>query len=171
MDKNIVLIGYMACGKGRTAREICRQTERFAIDTDDLIESMVKMKVKKIFKKYGEPYFRNLERKTGRWLAENVSNSVISTGGGFFMVPNLSDIGLVVYLHGSFEHIISTVLKHPNSVKKIKKRPLLNDLEAAHTLYEKRVPLYREVADIEVDITDKSTHAVAGAIVHKLGSI
>lgn len=170
MNNNIVLIGYMACGKGRTAREIHRQTDRFAIDTDDLIVSLVKMKIKKIFKKCGEPCFRKLERQTGRWLAENVSNSVISTGGGFFMVPNLSDIGLVVYLHGSFDHIINTILNHPNSAKKIKKRPLLNDLEAAHTLYKERVPQYREAADVEVDITGKSTQAVAAAIIHKIGS-
>ncbi len=35
----------------------------FAIDTDDLIESMENRKIKKIFASDGEPYFRNLEKK------------------------------------------------------------------------------------------------------------
>lgn len=36
---NIVLIGFMGVGKGRTARAITKLTGRFALDCDDLIES------------------------------------------------------------------------------------------------------------------------------------
>ena len=58
MERNIVLIGFMAVGKGRTARELARQSGRYAIDCDDLIESFSKMKIREIFEHLGEPHFR-----------------------------------------------------------------------------------------------------------------
>ena len=30
-----------------------------------------------------EPYFRSLKKKLHLWLEENVTNTIISTGGGF----------------------------------------------------------------------------------------
>ncbi len=44
----------MGVGKGQTARELARQTGRFAVDTDDLIESLTKKKIRKIFADQGE---------------------------------------------------------------------------------------------------------------------
>ena len=49
MADNIILIGFMGVGKGRTARELSRLTGRFTVDTDDLIESFTKLKIRKIF--------------------------------------------------------------------------------------------------------------------------
>ena len=59
--KNIVLIGFMGVGKGTLARALAKDTGIYAIDTDDLIESLTNTKIKKIFKKRGESYFRSLE--------------------------------------------------------------------------------------------------------------
>lgn len=168
MTGNIVLIGFMAVGKGGTARALSRLTGRFCVDTDDLIESTAKTKIKKIFADYGEPYFRGLEKQTGRWLADNVRNTVISTGGGFFTVANLKDIGTIVYLHNEFEQILERVYMQPDAARKIKKRPLLQDREKARTLYDQRLPQYREVADEEIYVGDKSVEQTAAAIVEKL---
>jgi shikimate kinase len=171
IKNNIVLIGFMAIGKGRTARELHRQTGRFSVDTDDLIESLVKMKIKKIFKKYGEAYFRELEKLTADWLRANVENSIVSTGGGFFKVADLSAIGTVVYLNSDFECLLKRVLDQPGSSRKIAKRPLLADKNAARSLYLERLPLYRQVCDIEIDVTEKSTRQVAEEIIEKTGII
>ena len=46
MAKNIILIGFMGVGKGRVARALVEKTGMFAIDTDDLIESMFNKKIK-----------------------------------------------------------------------------------------------------------------------------
>ena len=46
--------------------------------------------------------------------------------------------------------------EHPNAEKKLKKRPLLSDLKAAKDLYKQRRPEYLNLADIVVDVTDKS---------------
>ena len=88
---NIILIGFMGVGKGTVARALVSASDYYAIDTDDLIESMENRKIKKIFADEGEPYFRNLEKKTAIWLEKSVDNTIISTGGGFFKQENLVD--------------------------------------------------------------------------------
>jgi len=68
--KNIILIGFMGVGKGSVAREIVKNSDYIAIDTDDLIESMTNKKIKKIFQEDGEEYFRKLEKDVSLWLEE-----------------------------------------------------------------------------------------------------
>ena len=155
MKGNIVLIGFMGVGKGRTARCLADQTGMFALDCDDLIESYANKRIRTIFSEDGEPAFRELEKKAARWLEKNVNASVISTGGGFVNVENIKAIGTVVYLHSDFDSIIKSIKSHPNAEKKIKKRPLLQDMEAARKLYNTRLPIYRRVADVEVFMADR----------------
>lgn len=168
LSKNIVLIGFMGVGKGRTARELASRTGRFAVDTDDLIESLTKTKIRKIFATQGEGSFRETEQQVANWLSKNVNSTIVSTGGGFFMVKNIRQLGKVVYLHSSIEGIISTISNHPNGLKKIKKRPLLQDLEQARILYDKRLPRYRKVADYEINVEGRNITEVAKEILKRL---
>ena len=169
MADNIILIGFMGVGKGRIARALVEKTSMFAIDTDDLIESLANMKIRKIFEMHGEPYFRELEQRTADWLRCNVRNSIVSTGGGFFKVKKLGKKDKVVYLHSSLESIVATMEAHPKAKKKIKKRPLLQNMEKADTLYKERLPLYRKAADIEINVEQLEAEDVADKIVRKLG--
>ncbi len=167
MSKNVVLIGFMGVGKGTIAREIVKQSDIFAIDTDDLIESMENRKIKKIFKEEGEEYFRRLEAKTAKWLEKNVKNTLISTGGGFYKVDNLNKIGKVVYLKSSFKAILDRIKSHPNAQNKLKKRPLLKDLDKAKKLYESRIKDYEKKADIIIDVENKTPEDIAKEIIKK----
>ncbi len=169
MKENIVLIGFMGVGKGRTARLLAEKTGRFAVDCDDLIESYSNLKVKKIFAQFGEPRFRELEREVALWLEKNVRRTVISTGGGFLQVPNLAKIGKVVYLHSNFDTIVKGIVEHPNAKKKIKKRPLLNDLDKARDLFDSRLPLYRNAADYEVQVGGRNVEEIATEIIDQMG--
>jgi len=119
--RNILLIGFMGVGKGTLARELVRHdASLYAIDTDDMIESLTNTKIKKIFATAGEEAFRAYEQKTADWLAKNISNAVISTGGGFYKVQNLKEIGTVVYLKADFEWILQRILNAHNAKKKLK---------------------------------------------------
>ncbi|MCD4759215.1 MAG: AAA family ATPase [Arcobacteraceae bacterium] len=153
-DKNIILIGFMGVGKGTIARAIVAQSNYFAIDTDDLIESLENTKIKKIFAKEGEPYFRDLEKKCALWCEKNLQGTIISTGGGFYRQENIHKIGTVIYLKASFESIIKRLENAPNSKAKFKKRPLLQDLDKAKDIYNQRVKEYESVADIVIDVDD-----------------
>ena len=153
---NIVLIGFMGVGKGSIAREIVRMSDYIAIDTDDIIESMENRTIKKVFEDSGEKYFRKLEKQIAIWLESSVNNTLISTGGGFYKQKNLKKIGTIVLLDSPFDKIINRIKAHPNAIKKLKKRPLLGDLKKAKELYDQRRPEYLDVADIIIDVTDKS---------------
>ncbi len=154
MSKNIILIGFMGVGKGTVARQLVKDSDYFAVDTDDLIVSTANRKVKKIFKDEGEPYFRALEKRCAKWLENNLKNTIISTGGGFYRQENLNKIGKVVYLESRFDRIIEALKQAPNTKQKFKKRPLLNDLEEARKLYNQRVKEYKKIADITVNVED-----------------
>ncbi len=166
--KNIILIGFMGVGKGTLARAMAGKTDIYAIDTDDLIESLTNMKIKKIFKKKGEEYFRKLEQKTADWLACCVKNSIISTGGGFYKVKNLKNIGTIVYLQADFDWIYDRITKSKNAKKKIKKRPLFKSYKDAKKLYEERVKEYESVADIIVNVEGKKMQDIIEEILEKI---
>jgi len=166
--KNIILIGFMGVGKGSIAREIVKHSNYIAIDTDDLIESMENRKIKNIFEQDGEKYFRNIEHDVSIWLEKSVENTLISTGGGFYKVENLKKIGTIVLLDSPFEEIIKRIKAHPNAVKKLKKRPLLKDMKKAKKLYNERRPEYLNLADIVVDVTNKSAKECTKEILKKV---
>ena len=54
------------------------------VDLDRLIEKRESMKIKDIFQKKGEKYFRNLEKKIGLKSLKK-ENCVIALGGGAFI--------------------------------------------------------------------------------------
>ncbi|MBU1657952.1 shikimate kinase [bacterium] len=158
----------MGVGKGSIAREIIKNSSYIAIDTDDLIESMQNRKVKTIFEEEGEEYFRKLEKDISLWLEKNIKNTLISTGGGFYKVKNLKKIGTIVLLDSPFEEIIKRIVEHPNADKKLQKRPLLSDLEKAKALYDGRRSEYLKLADVVIDVTNKSAHDCAKELLKKV---
>lgn len=166
--KNIILIGFMGVGKGTVARAYAKLYDFYAIDTDDLIESLENRKIKKIFEEEGEPYFRELEKKTAKWLANNVHNAIISTGGGFFKQKKLHDIGKVVLLDSSFEAILKRIKEHPNAERKLAKRPLFSTPEKAREIYDEREAAYRKVADLVIAVEGKAPEEIAREIQQKL---
>jgi len=158
------LIGFMGVGKGRTARELSSLTGKFALDTDNMIESVTKKKIRDIFAEQGEAVFRQMEQRTADWLRHHVTSTIVSTGGGFFMVKNIRKMGNIIYLHSSLEAIIEAIKKHPKAERKIAKRPLLQDLDAAGELYYRRLPQYRHAADHEINVEGKEIKEVAAEI-------
>ncbi|NWF66519.1 MAG: shikimate kinase [Campylobacterales bacterium] len=149
MNKNILLIGFMGCGKSTVGRALSKRVGKYFLDTDNLIESSENKYIKNIFELYGENHFRNLELECANWLKSSVKSSVISCGGGFIYVEKyikLSEIGDVIYLDVDFEQIVKRL-----SGAEIDKRPLFKDNSKARELYEHRVALYKSVATKIVD--------------------
>jgi shikimate kinase len=165
---NVILIGFMGVGKGTVARAIVKASDYFAVDTDDLIESMENRKIKKIFEVEGETYFRKLEKRCAKWCEKSLKGTIISTGGGFYRQENLHKIGKVIYLQSDFDKIIQRLKDAPNSRAKFKKRPLLNDLDEAKKLYDVRVKEYEKVADIVVSVEDRDMDRIVNEILQQI---
>jgi len=142
----------MGVGKGTTARAFAKKYNIYNIDTDDLIESKEKKKVKKIFSKYGERYFREQEQITADWIEKCVKGTFISCGGGFYKVDNLKNLGIIVLLDASFEWIHKRLKTAKNAKSKLAKRPLFSQEKEAKKLYAQRKKAYKKLADFVVDV-------------------
>ena len=163
--KNILLVGFMAVGKSTISRLLAKELNTFVVDTDDIIENLEHKKIKDIFESDGEAHFRTLEKDCAEWLENSVSGSVIATGGGFYKVPNIKNIGKIIYLQSSFEKIIERINSYKNAEEMISKRPLLQNLEKAKALYNSRISDYEKIADYIINIEDLSYEKVVEKII------
>ncbi len=142
---NIVLCGFMGCGKSSVGRIIARKLSRDFIDTDSYIESEQNMSIAQIFEQFGEAYFRDIEHRACATLADK-SGLVIATGGGALtyernVITFKNDT--VIFMDIPFDEIERRIGDN-NS------RPLFRDKRKARELYERRLPLYRSAADLTV---------------------
>lgn len=60
---NLYLLGFMGTGKSALGKRLAKRLGFRFIDSDAEIESKCGMETKDIFAKYGEEYFRKLERE------------------------------------------------------------------------------------------------------------
>jgi shikimate kinase len=82
--KPIVLIGLMGAGKTTVGRRLAQRMRLPFVDADHEIEAAAGMTIADIFERFGEPYFRDGERRVIARLIDG-SPKVIATGGGAFM--------------------------------------------------------------------------------------
>jgi len=150
----------MGVGKGTMARAYSRHSNRYNIDTDDLIESKENRSIKKIFKKDGEAFFRALEQDTANWIENCVDNTIISCGGGFYKVNNIDKLGTIILLNASYEWIYNRLLTAPNATNKLAKRPLFANPKEAKQLYKSRQESYKEIANIIIDVENKTIQEI-----------
>lgn len=86
MRGNIVLSGFMGCGKSTIGRRLAAALGMKFVDMDRYIQEKAGLKVREIFEQYGEAHFRALETETVRALAAG-EDCVVATGGGTLMRP------------------------------------------------------------------------------------
>jgi shikimate kinase len=120
---NIVLTGFMCTGKTSVGKLLAEKLGYKFVDTDDLIEQRVGMKISDIFAVYGEPYFRDVETEVVKEVAKK-DKFVISTGGGVVLrkvnIDELRKNGIIVNLTAKPETIYNRLKNQPGV------RPLLN---------------------------------------------
>lgn len=165
---NVILIGFMGCGKSTVGIRLSYRLRRVVEDTDKLIEKKAGKSIRDIFAQEGEPYFRELETACLRELLTCREEKIISTGGGLPMKkenhPLLRELGTVVYLKISPEGVWERL-------KNDTVRPLLQCEEPFARIKElltKRAPVYEEAADVIIDVDGKDMEQVLLEIVESL---
>lgn len=150
MNKNIVLFGFMGCGKTTVGTELAANTGREFVDTDKLIEEAEGMSISEIFRIHGEQYFRDLEHNLCKQLSQR-SRLIISAGGGALTFQRNIDAlkeGCILVMIDVTPEIIYKRLANDNT------RPLLqceDKMGAIRELYAKRDGIYRASADVTVN--------------------
>ncbi|PVX29430.1 shikimate kinase [Sphingomonas pokkalii] len=84
IGKPIVLVGLMGAGKTTVGRRLAQRLRLPFVDADAEIESAAGMSVSDIFDRFGEPHFRDGERRVIGRLVDGTPK-VIATGGGAFI--------------------------------------------------------------------------------------
>ncbi len=170
LKKNIVLIGIMGSGKSTLGKILAKNLRMNFLDTDLLIEKECKLKIKDIFQKYGEKYFRKKEEKIVNKILSKENNSIIALGGGTFLNKNLQKKILretiSIWLKASFKIIY-------NRCKNSNHRPLLQNKNNLNTSLKKlindRYPIYRK-ANIII-IANKTPKILCDIIKKKINKI
>ena len=163
MDRNLVLIGMMGCGKTTVGGLLARRLGRELVDTDAYIEAQAGRSIPELFAAEGEAGFRARERSAAEELSRR-RGLVIACGGGLPTQPEamaaLKESGLVFWLR-----------RDPGATYDsgvLGDRPLAQDGRAAFLeRFAQREPVYRRWADHI--ITDfSSPEATADAILEVL---
>lgn len=164
--ENIALVGFMAVGKSAVGRTLARRLRRRFVDLDAVIEKSEGCKIREIFARRGEPYFRALEKQT---LSDVLAqpDQVIATGGGVVMDEEslrlLQERSRVVSLTASLDVLLGRIGKNT-------KRPLLkgDDLRGrVEELLRAREERYAR-AHITIDTSGLSIEQVVEKIIAAL---
>jgi shikimate kinase/3-dehydroquinate synthase len=166
--RSVVLVGMMGAGKTSVGRRLAARLGLPFADADEEIEAGARMTIPEIFEKFGEPYFRDGERRVIARLLEQ-GPCVLSTGGGAFLNAStrerIARAGVSVWLRPDFDVLLRRVRKRSN-------RPLLQTPDPEGTLrrlLEERSPTYA-LADITIESHDGPHDAVVDQILAALSA-
>lgn len=158
LDRPVVLIGLMGCGKTRIGRMLADALGLPFADSDDEIEKAAGMSVAEIFDSFGESYFRDGEKRViQRLLSEGVK--IIATGGGAIMTPETEEAVKTQSISIWVRAPLPVMLERTGRTDR---RPLLRQGDPAEilkNLMEKRYPTYAK-ADITIESHDGPVESV-----------
>ncbi len=152
LSRTVALVGMMGAGKSSVGRRLATRLGVAFKDADSEIELAAGCPVSEIFERFGEPAFRDGERKViARLLGE--PPHVIATGGGAFIDPGtrarLKESAVTIWIRAPVDVLLTRVKRRDT-------RPLLRTEDPRGTLerlLNERAPIYAE-ADITVESDD-----------------
>jgi len=133
----------MGSGKTTVGRRLAARLRWPFVDADAEIETAASMPVAEIFARFGEPHFRDGERRVIARLMDS-GPRVIATGGGAFADPETRALilaeGTAIWLDADIDTLVSRVAKRNHRPLLLGKDPkvVLTELMAA------RQPAYAE---------------------------
>ena len=164
--KNIILIGFMGCGKSSVGKRLAQALNCVFLDTDELIEKEQERTISDIFATDGEGAFREMETECLRNLIERGGEGfVLSVGGGLpvreINRKLLKELGDVVLLQVSAEVVYKRL-------RGDKTRPLLQDKNPRgriEDLMNARKGFYEDAAEYVVNVDEKNFDDIVDEIV------
>jgi shikimate kinase len=152
----VVLIGPPGAGKTTVGRRVARALDAPFTDTDRAVVD-AHGSIADIFRDHGEPRFRELERAAvARALADG---GVVSLGGGAVLDPDTrADLAShVVVLLTVSEAAVRSRIRGDD-------RPLVDGLASWRRIAAEREELYRSLADLTIDTSDRPLARIAREI-------
>ena len=166
IDRPIALVGLMGAGKSTVGRKLAGLLEVDFIDADEAIEQAAALRIQEIFERFGEPHFRDGERRVIARLIDE-GHGVIATGGGAFVNPQTRALILERTIAVFIDCDIPTLVQRTG---RRDDRPLLRNgdpAEILERLRRERQPFYAE-APIRVSSDAGPQHATALQIIEAI---
>lgn len=169
LTQTIVLVGLMGAGKSCIGRRLAQRLNVPFVDADTEIEQAAGCTIAEIFEKYGEPAFRDGERRVMSRLLQGPP-TILAAGGGAFMDQETRNLirehAVSVWLRADLDTLAARTKGRGH-------RPLLNAGDARETLaklIEVRYPVYAE-ADITVDTGADNPNVTCARVIEALGAL
>ena len=165
----IVLVGLMGAGKSTVGRRLAARLNLPFVDADSEIETAAGMSIPDIFERFGEPYFRDGERRVIARLMTG-GKRVIATGGGAFVDP---DTRAAILARGYAVWLDASPAVLADRVSRRDTRPLLrgrDPLVVLEDLARVRNPFYA-LAPLHISSQRAPHDATVNAILKALGQI
>lgn len=172
LKRTVALVGMMGAGKTSIGKRLAARLDVPFADADHEIEEAAGMSVAEIFAKFGEPYFRDGERRViARLLAEKPL--VLATGGGAYMDDvtraTMKETAFTIWLKAPIDILLGRVRKRQSADQT---RPLLanNDMRGTlERLLATREPVYA-TADMVLESGDEPHAVLLDKVVAALAS-
>jgi len=163
----VILVGYRGSGKTSVGRPLAERLGWAFVDVDDAIcKWFGGISIAQIWRTYGEPAYREREVEVTREQCQR-DKVVIGLGGGTLMqtgalaAVEAAKPALRVYLRCEPAVLAERISGDAQSADT---RPNLTEhgggLKEIETVLAEREPVYRAVADLEVDVTSMQVDAV-----------
>jgi shikimate kinase len=167
--RSVVIVGLMGAGKSTIGKRVAQMLGLGFVDADSEIETASRMTIPELFERYGEPEFRDLERRVIKRILRS-GPRVLATGGGAFMNETtrkaISRAGISVWLKAELDVLMERVSRKSN-------RPLLKTADPRATmqkLMDDRYPVYA-LADLTIISRDERKDVMAGEVVEALAEM
>ena len=167
MAPRVILIGPMGSGKTTIGSLLAEKLGLAFRDTDHLIEEREEKPVSQIFLDQGEDAFRAIEKRVLRDEL-HTDGTVLSLGGGAPISIDAQSAlraisSYIIFLDISLSTVVPRIVFNRD-------RPLLlnNPRGQWQTLIEARRPIYEALADVTINVDDKSEEEIVNIALSSL---
>lgn len=140
-QRTIVIIGMPGSGKTVVGRALAERLGKHHIDIDEAVTKLYGRSPERIIRREGETAFRRTEHVAVEWAGKQ-PDSVVSAGGGVVLRKDnrnpLRQNGVIVFINRDVTKL------------ELNGRPV-SQSRSIESIYDERMPLYREWCDFEVD--------------------
>ncbi|MCC6932322.1 MAG: shikimate kinase [Deltaproteobacteria bacterium] len=157
---NLYLVGYRGTGKTTLGKLVADKLGRTFVDSDDLIVARANCSISEIFAKFGEDYFRALEKEVIEEFSRR-DNLVVACGGGVVIqecnIAALKRSGVVCLLVSHPDDIFQRITGDTS-------RPALtNDplQEEILSMLSRRAEFYEQSKHFEVNTSNNDQNRAA----------
>jgi shikimate kinase len=152
LDGSVAIVGYMGSGKTTLGRLLAGATGLEFVDLDRMIVKRAGKEIPEIFAAHGEDLFRDLEHEALREALDGQTPCVVACGGGVVTRPENRAL---------LQEVTTVFLREDMGVLYGRTRGPGRPLRAAsreefEARYAERLPYYREIADLEVEVDGRS---------------